>query len=158
MHNSHSLIIPADESRLSELRDFISRLGAQFGLQPRAVANVRLAVDEACTNVIQHAYAGKPGDLAIEVSERRGWLEIRILDHGEPFDGKVEPPDLGQYVEDRRKGGFGIYLMQRLMDEVRYSPGSEGNEWLLRKRLPRRRLARPGQSLRFRFGLRKALA
>src|SRR5437879_1517161 len=96
MSQPQRLQIAADESRLGEVRDFVSRACTRLGLPPRAVANVRLAVDEACTNVVKHAYGSRRGDLAVEIGIRRGWLEIRIVDQGDSFDGRVQSPDLGE--------------------------------------------------------------
>jgi anti-anti-sigma factor len=131
------LEIPADEARLCEVRDFVDRAAAACGFTARAAANVRLAVDEACTNVVKHAYAGRAGSLSIACAARRGWFEVRILDQGTPFEGRVDLQQLGTLVETKRKGGLGVFLMHRLMDEVRYQTTPAGNEWILRKRLPR---------------------
>lgn len=144
---SRHLEIDADERQLAAVREFISGLGAELGFAARTIANIRLAVDEACTNSIKHAYKGQPGSLRLEVRARRGWLEIRIRDQGESFDGRVAMPQMRQLVDARRRGGLGLFLMHRLMDEVRYESTPAGNEWILRKRLPR---PAPGLSRRVR--------
>ncbi len=151
------LEIAADERHLSDVRDFIDRTCAACGFAPRAIANIRLAVDEACTNVIKHAYPnGGPGAasarLGIAAGAHRGWLEVRIVDQGKPFEGQIDLPQLGELVEARRKGGFGMFLMHRLMDEVRYETTPAGNEWILRKRLPQ-----PPSTFARRMRLRYAL-
>jgi anti-anti-sigma factor len=151
------LQIAADDRMLAQVRDFVGRACSELGFGARAVANVRLAVDEACTNVVKHAYGSRPGDMTIDITARRGWLEIRILEQGEPFDGKVEIPHLGRYIDGKRKGGLGIFLMHRLMDDVRYRSTPAGNEWLLRKRLPHSGRGLRG-SLRVRYVTRAALA
>ena len=149
--------VPADDRRLSEVRDFVTRACEQRGFGGRALANIRLAVDEACTNVVKHAYADGSGTLRVQVAGRRGWLEIRVADQGKPFDGRVEIPHLGQWIDTRRKGGFGVFLMHRLMDEVRYETTPAGNEWILRKRLPRP-TSELGRRLRRRYVIRAAVA
>jgi anti-anti-sigma factor len=128
--------IAADEARLCEVRDFVDRACEAAGFTPRAAANVRLAVDEACTNVIKHAYADATGSLSITCGTRGRWLEIRILDHGAAFDGRIDLQHLSELVASKRKGGLGVFLMHRLMDHVQYQTTPGGNEWILRKRLP----------------------
>ena len=128
--------IIADEAHLSEVRDFVDAVCAAAGFTPRAAANIRLAVDEACTNIIKHAYAGRSGTISIACGTRGRWLEIRILDRGAAFEGRIDLPQLGQLVESRRKGGLGVFLMHRLMDQVEYQTTPAGNEWTLRKHLP----------------------
>jgi len=130
------LEIAADEARLCEVRDFVDAACAGAGFPARAAANVRLAVDEACTNVIKHAYAESAGTLSITCATRGRWFEVRILDQGAAFDGRVDLQHLGQLVESKRKGGLGVFLMHRLMDQVQYQTTPGGNEWILRKRLP----------------------
>src|SRR5262245_48068997 len=131
------LEIPADDRRLSDVRDFVDRVCRGLGFAPRVASSIRLAVDEACTNAIKHAYAGRPGVVRVTIAAARGWLEARVIDRGTPFDGRVDTPQLAQWVETRRKGGLGVFLMHRLMDEVRYEKTRAGNEWILRKRLPK---------------------
>ena len=155
--STQRLEIPADDRRLSEVRDFVTRACEDLGYTGRALANIRLAVDEACTNVVKHAYPDRSGTLRIQVGRRRGSLEIRVADQGKPFDGRVEIPHLGQWVDARRKGGFGVFLMHRLMDEVRYETTPAGNEWILRKRLPRPP-SDLGRRLRRRYAMRGAAA
>lgn len=131
------LEVPADERRLCDVREFTDRTCAALGFPGRTAASIRLAVDEACTNVVKHAYAQQQGVVRILATAQRGWLEIRVVDQGTPFDGRVDMPQLAHLVEQRRKGGLGVFLMHRLMDEVRYETTPAGNEWILRKRLPK---------------------
>jgi len=131
------LEIAADVQQLDGVRAFIAEACGACGLSGRDLASMRLAVDETCTNVVRHAYAEREGSLQIEVGARRGWLEVRIHDQGTPFDGRVEVAHLGRYIDARRKGGLGMFLVHKLVDEVRYRSTPAGNEWLLRKRLPR---------------------
>jgi serine/threonine-protein kinase RsbW len=80
------LEIPADENNLGEVRDFISDVCAQAGFSNRETSNTKLAVDEACTNIIKHAYKEKGGDIRIDVQAEPGSIEINIFDRGEAFD------------------------------------------------------------------------
>ena len=129
------LEVPADENNLSEVRDFIAKICDRAGFSKSETNNTKLAVDEACTNIIKHAYKEKGGDIRIDVQAGPGTVEISIFDRGEPFDwSKVKEPDLDHYVEIGKKGGLGIYLMNRLMDNLSYSASPAGNRLSMTKR------------------------
>jgi len=159
------LEIPADENNLSEVRDFMADICARAGFSKRETSNTKLAVDEACTNIIKHAYLNKGGEIRIDVQAEPGRVEVNIFDRGEPFDwSKVEDPDLEEYVEIGKKGGLGIFLMNRLMDELDYSASSSGNRLYMAKSVAgRTAAARPfilpfrpkwTATLRYKFGVR----
>jgi serine/threonine-protein kinase RsbW len=105
----------------------------------QAVLEVQMAVDEACTNIIKHAYSGKGGIIAITCELQGDDFIITISDRGKFFDvDSVSPPDLESDLEKRRVGGLGIHLMRKLMDEVNYSlHAKEGNSLVMKKRLMR---------------------
>ena len=158
------LEIPADENNLSEVRDFMADICARAGFSKRETSNTKLAVDEACTNIIKHAYRKKGGEIRIDVQAEPERVEVNIFDRGEPFDwSKVEDPDLEEYVEIGKKGGLGIFLMNRLMDELDYSASSAGNRLYMAKSIAGSTAARPfmlpfrpkwTSTLRFKFGIR----
>jgi anti-anti-sigma factor len=162
------LEIPADENNLSEVRDFIAEICDRAGFSKSETNNTKLAVDEACTNIIKHAYKDKGGDIRIDVQAEPAKVEINIFDRGDPFDwSKVQEPDLDLYVEIGKKGGLGIYLMNRLMDSLSYSAAPGGNRLYMAKsstaaaaRQPLfASLMRPRwtSTLRFKFALRATI-
>jgi anti-anti-sigma factor len=162
------LEIPADENNLSEVRDFIADICTKAGFSKSEMNNTKLAVDEACTNIIKHAYRELGGDIRIDVQAEPGKVEINIFDRGEPFDwSKVKEPDLNLYVEMGKKGGLGIYLMNRLMDALSYTPAPGGNRLYMMKTSAGAAAAPPlfaslirprwTSTLRFKFGLRATL-
>jgi len=85
-------------------------------------------VDEACTNIIEHAYGGEGrGDIEITWRISGDRLTVILHDYGRQFDPTdVPPPDIGASLEDRNARGLGLYFMRRLMDEVEFefTPGS----------------------------------
>jgi anti-anti-sigma factor len=159
------LDIPADENNLSEVRDFISEICMQAGFSKRETNNTKLAMDEACTNIIKHAYGNMGGEIRIDVQAEPGKVEINIFDSGEAFDwSKIEDPDLQEYVEIGKKGGLGIFLMNRLMDDLNYKSSTTGNHLYMMKSIeggkrPIFISAKPRwtSTLRFKFGLRSGL-
>lgn len=131
------LTVLAQEGQLGRVRDFVVAVCEDAGFGQREVANTKLAVDEACTNIIKHAYEGKTetGDIGVIAEIDAGKVSIRLRDRGKHFDfASVKDPDLDQYVETGKKGGLGVFLINRLMDGVEYRATETGNELVLTKR------------------------
>ena len=136
-----TLQVPSSTENLALIRDFVTTIGTQAGLSANEVAQLELAVDEACANVIEHAY-GK--DASKEVSVHAivddDKVDIKVVDTGQGFDpNSVEQLGLDQLIAGRKTGGLGMRLMKTLMDEVRYEiiPGKK-NELRMIKRLHKR--------------------
>jgi len=127
------------------VRSFVETAARTFGFSEDDVANIVLAVDEACTNVIKHAYQGSPdGEIRVLILRDGSSFQVLIQDKGRTFDPEtLRPPDLKQHLTHYRRGGLGVYLMRRLMDQVEYSfhPGKP-NEVRLTKFLGRASAAR----------------
>jgi serine/threonine-protein kinase RsbW len=137
---SQTLNIESRTERLIAVREFISQTAREFGFGDEDVSKIALAVDEACTNIIKHAYKYEPGHtITVTVRSRNGGFEVSIRDTGREFNPSLIPtPDMKEYLEHYRHGGLGVYLMKSLMDKVEYDirPGSM-NEVRLTKFLPR---------------------
>ncbi len=114
---------------LLEVRDFVSDAARQFGFGEEDVANIVLAVDEACTNIIKHAYQYAPDkEIFIAILRNNGTFEVKIKDSGKSFNPDVlRPPDLKRNLSHHRRGGLGVYLMKKLMDKVEYSFAAGNN-------------------------------
>ncbi|MDR3699966.1 MAG: ATP-binding protein [Candidatus Sulfopaludibacter sp.] len=132
------LQVPSSTENLVMIRDFVTSIAEQAGLTPGEVADMELAVDEACANVMEHAYGR---DMTKEVSVRAtldgDTVEIDVIDTGQGFDPTaVEQLELDKLISSRRSGGLGMRLMKKLMDEVHYEmiPGKK-NELRMIKRL-----------------------
>ncbi|MEE9268857.1 MAG: SpoIIE family protein phosphatase [Candidatus Krumholzibacteria bacterium] len=158
------LTIPADESQLSRVREFVATVCTEAGFTAGEVNNTKLAVDEACTNIIKHAYDDSNGRIRVRASVSPGAVDFSLIDRGKRFDfAAVEDPDLEHYVETGRKGGLGVFLINRLMDRVEYRTVHGSNELLLSKTslavasgAIASRISWRG-SLRYRFTLRASL-
>lgn len=122
---------------LSVISDFISKAMRQIDVKDESIAEVQLAVDEACSNVILYAYSGQKGIVKLVLELVGDDLVVTIKDRGKPFDPtSVPPPDLEAGLEGRRIGGLGMYFMRKVMDEVSYSFDAEdGNKLTMRKQL-----------------------
>ncbi len=108
---------------LLEVRDFVSEAARQFGFSEEDVANIVLAVDEACTNIIKHAYQYAPDkEINIAIVRNNGTFEVKIKDNGKNFNpDALKRPDLQRNLTHHRRGGLGVYLMRKLMDKVEYN-------------------------------------
>lgn len=113
------------------LRGALDALGLEAGLRDRLV----LAVDEACTNIIRHAYgANCSGDIGLRVLRDGALLSFELTDAAPCVDpARIKPQPLG----DCRSGGLGVALIERVVDEWRIEPMREGrgNRLILRKRI-----------------------
>ena len=123
---------------LSEIRDFVSENALKAGITSATIDSIILAVDEACTNIIKHAYKLSPqGEIIIKTDFDKDKFTITIIDYGKSFEpDKVPNPDLQKYYREHRVGGLGMYLMKSLMDDVEYTtiPGKY-NKVLLSKNI-----------------------
>lgn len=128
------LVIKSRTENLSEIRDFISSAAYIAGFTKETTDNIILAVDEACTNIIKHAYQYFPaGEIILILKTDKNTFTIEITDHGKSFEpGLIPNPDLKKYLDQRRVGGLGMYLMKTLMDEVKYKtvPGKSNTVFL----------------------------
>jgi serine/threonine-protein kinase RsbW len=123
----YSLKLPSQTDNLELIRNFVSAVARKVGFDDDDVSKIELSVDEACTNVIEHAHhrdARQDLDVAIKIGFEK--FTVVVTDRGKGFRFKdVKVPDMNTYLAELRVGGLGIYLMKTLMDEVEYhsSPG-----------------------------------
>lgn len=128
------LKVTSKTENLSLIREFIQSAAALVGMNPGVTEDVMLAVDEACTNIIKHAYRSFPdGEILLRLKYSDHKFTITIIDYGNSFHPEDVPdPDLQKYYRQHRVGGLGMYLMKTLMDEVKYSsvPGKYNQVYL----------------------------
>ena len=133
-----SLHVPSSTENLSMIRDFVKSIGMQSGMGDMEVARLELVVDEACANVMEHAYdADSTKEVSIRAIVDDSSVQIEVVDSGKGFDpATVEQLKLEELVSARRTGGLGMRLMKSFMDEVHYEmqPGVK-NELKMVKRL-----------------------
>lgn len=118
-----NLCIPSQTEKLSLAREFVADAAKVFGFEEDDVHNIALAVDEACTNIIKHAYNyATDKEIEIVVSMNSPEFEILIEDKGKHFNPQgVVMPEMKEYLSHYKKGGLGMYLMKKLVDKVEYS-------------------------------------
>jgi serine/threonine-protein kinase RsbW len=130
----------AGPSELETIRDFVKETGRELGLDQGSIYALELAIDEACTNVIMHAYGAQGGRIEVQMEAAGNWVEVVIRDWGMAFDPESIPvPDVEAPLEKRRLGGFGLFLMRQMMDRVDFQfSDRDGNTLTMAKRLRRR--------------------
>lgn len=133
--SKEEIIIPAQMSQLNRVRDFIEQIGKKYKFSHKIINSFKLVVDEACTNIIRHGYQDiEDGQIIIRAIVRRMSLTMVIIDQGRSFDPRqVKNPDLNKYIQIGKKGGLGIFMMRKLMDDIKYNITEHGNELRLTK-------------------------
>ncbi len=121
--------LTSDPRWLQVLRAAVGQVGHLAGLTPQAADHLKLAVDEACANIIRHAYEGQRGrPIVATFSLHPDRLEVCLRDFGK----KVPPDSIRPLTLDSsRVGGLGVRLMHECMDEVVYEP-ADGEGMVLR--------------------------
>lgn len=141
--SQHTLTVPGRYDKIREICEFVSVGATQAGLDDTAVFHVELACDEACTNVIEHAYGGEDkGNIVVSWDVSNNRFQITIQDNGRPFDpNNIPKPDTDlsptpEVIDNLKVGGLGIHFMRKLMDEVIFHFDQErGNLLVMVKQL-----------------------
>ena len=135
------ITIPSTTRYLGAVRRFVEAHAQELGFSANDIEELKLAVDEACTNVINHAYSGNEyGTVELSISKDTEKFTVIIRDKGRAFDTEsYHMPDLRGSVQKRRGGGYGVFIMRNLMDDVHYQSHGDTNEVRLVKWLPDRR-------------------
>lgn len=118
MKDSAVISIPSDPKYLSVIRAVTTTMGGICGMTDSDVEDVKLAVDEACANVIRHAYKGDTSQkIVVKFKVMEKGFEVVIED-----SGIKAQPDLieGRSLDDVRPGGLGIHLIKRAFDVFRF--------------------------------------
>lgn len=130
----------AELQSLGAFRDFIDSVcKSHTQVDEHTIFDLKLAIDEACTNIILHGYSGKDSGtimLGCEVDNHQA--VIQISDYGRPFEhNQRSKPDIDSILENGEMGGFGLYFIYQTMDEVSYETDDGGNRLVLVKKLKR---------------------
>ncbi len=106
--------MPSDPRYLCVVRDVTAKMWQLHGLDEEMVEQIKLAVDEACTNVIKYAYKGDTGkEIVVRYKVDPERFEVIIEDTGI----KADPVAItGRKLEDVRPGGLGVHFIKRCFD------------------------------------------
>ncbi len=114
-----ALRFAANAGELKRVREYVAQTTGQFGLPSKLVNDLVIAVNEACMNVIEHAYKGdSAGEIVLEIHHHRDHIEIVLTDFAPPVDIKTIR---ARKLEELRPGGLGTHFMAELMDSCVYA-------------------------------------
>ncbi|NMC53569.1 MAG: ATP-binding protein [Chloroflexi bacterium] len=113
---------PGRFSSLRLISSFVREAAQKTGLDDCTIYAVETAVDEACSNIIEHAYGAEDmGEIQCECRVLPDRLIIILKDQGKPFDpSAIAAPNLEVSLEERTDHGLGLYFMRQMMDDVRF--------------------------------------
>jgi serine/threonine-protein kinase RsbW len=132
-----SLLVHATTENISQVRNFVALQAGECGFSVEETDEIRLAVDEAYTNIIKHAYQFDETQLVtIKVICDGDGFQIVISDHGRRYDPETyQEPNIEERIKLRKRGGVGVYLIQKLMDRVEYRQNGSLNEIVMTKKI-----------------------
>jgi anti-sigma regulatory factor (Ser/Thr protein kinase) len=138
MEKKFKLTVDGTLENLSRIGEFIEETMQLLQIDSqKSVHAFVLSVDEACTNVIEHAYDyNSAGQITVSCSLIGENFTVTIEDNGAPFDPTTIPePNVNQGLDERKAGGLGIYFMKKFMDEVKYIRVADKNLLTLTKNI-----------------------
>ncbi len=129
----------AELESLQVFRGFITECCARYDIPNDIVLDLKLAVDEACTNIIEHGYKGMdPGSIILSFRIESDRILVQITDFGHVFEPADAPkPDVEAALEDRPLGGLGLFLIYQTMDNIDYQSSDDGNTLTFTKYIKR---------------------
>jgi serine/threonine-protein kinase RsbW len=142
----HVLTVPGRYEEIQKICQFVADGAAESGLDETAIFHVELACDEACTNIIEHAYGGEDkGEISISWQLKDAKFTITFHDNGRSFNPDAVPkptlpptppdPTSSPDIDNVKAGGLGIHFMHQLMDDVQFHfDKKEGNTLVLVKK------------------------
>ncbi|KZB90947.1 anti-sigma B factor RsbW [Bacillus sp. VT 712] len=134
--------IPAKPDYVAIIRLTLSGVANRMGFSYDDIEDMKIAISEACTNAVQHAYKeDENGEVKVGFGLFPDRLEIMVVDKGESFNfeelkEKIGPYETAKEVEMLPEGGLGLYLIETLMDEVKMM-NSKGVTLMMTKYLQR---------------------
>ena len=130
------LNLTSDPRLLSVMRAAVSKVCEIAGFDQMDTSKIILAIDEACSNIIRHAYKGKKGQtIIITCKIKPTKIEFILEDEGEPADIKKIK---SRPLDEVRPGGLGVFIITSVMDKVKYADNMEaGNRLIMHKIIPK---------------------
>lgn len=139
--STRTMTFPGNYASLAAIADFVRQAAKDQGLDDFATYMVETAVDEACSNIIEHAYGGENvGEIEVTAQINPDNLTLVLHDKGRPFQPENIPePDIHASLEEMPGHGLGLFFIRKWMDEVSFSFSQEyGNRLTMVKRKERK--------------------
>ncbi len=130
--------VPCTKNQLKEIRGFVNKSLSQHGLSDVDISAMVLAIDEVCANLIIHSHQCNPKEhieIIINIDTDQG-VEFRIVDEGVGFDiSQYKEPTIDDLIKSRRKGGIGLILVKKIMDDIDFIKSKNKNTCRLFKKI-----------------------
>jgi serine/threonine-protein kinase RsbW len=132
LQQTFKLSVPSDTSNLAMIRDFVERAARRSPIEGPDLERLKLAVDEACANVMEHAYKrDATKELTVRVSYDQSEISVEVIDSGPTYDPtQFIPRELADLQALKKDGGMGIRLMKMATDDLVWSSDGEGHNCL----------------------------
>ena len=140
MSDERVLTISNESRNLSEVRQVVADMLGSSNFDRKQTNEIILAVDEGLANVVEHAYQGGTGDITLLFGLDAEFFKVSIRDNGVRFEpGELRNTvDIHAHIKQGLKGGLGLFLMKRIMDDVYYTHDGPDyvNELVMVKKVP----------------------
>ncbi len=139
-------VIPGDRALIPDVCDFVAVAARRGGLNERAVYHCQMSVDEACTNIIEHGFRGgdQQGQIQVTCRNEADRFVVQIIDNSPLFNPLQHgDPNPDTPLSDREPGGWGIFFIKKMMDDVAYKAVDNQNVLTIAKRKTAENLSRP---------------
>ena len=124
-----SLVIPAKAEYIALGRLALTGLLRSRAVEPEVLADVKLALTEACTNSVRHAYEdGREGEVEIRYELADETLAVEVFDEGRGFD----PSPIESRAGELDEGGLGLAIIRALTDDLSIGPRAGGSGYFVR--------------------------
>ncbi len=123
----NEISIQSKTENLKVIRNFVQEIASNCMFDSSVIADIVLSVDEACTNIIEHAYScDAKGEIILKIECADDKILIEITDFGVEFNPiSVPKPNIAQHLAEKKSGGLGVYIIKQLMDEIIYQRKDE---------------------------------
>ena len=137
----YSIKVPCCKSKLKTIRSFVDETLGQYVISDIDLNMLVLAVDEVCANLIVHADIDDSTSdecIVLNIMVRKNTIVFEVIDHKDHgFDfSNYREPKLEELVKTRRKGGLGLMLVRRIMDDVEFKSRDHINVCRMVKKMP----------------------
>ena len=126
------LTFPAKAEYLLLARLTLSGLARELPIEEELLADLKLAVTEACGNVVRHAYPGDKGDVSLVVTIGDSRLLLTVEDDGAGIRAPDSPDDEADELAGPLESGMGMPIIRAIVDELAVEEGSDGRGTIVR--------------------------
>ena len=136
---NYSYKVPCLKERLKDIREFVTEALSHHGLSEVQISTLVLAIDEVCANLIIHSHRCNPKEsIEVDIVVDKRSIIFDIIDRGNGFDiSQYREPKIDDIIRRRRKGGIGLILVKKIMDEIKFITENDQNICRLVKHIDR---------------------